>query len=94
MPLFFIFLLQWVETTLPWLAPLVVSSLTGSVAGYGSFRFGQGELRQRLSNIEGDVVELKTGQGEFVTRHEFDLLRSVLNSIQTDVREIRRSVTR
>jgi hypothetical protein len=79
---------------LPWLAPLAVSSVTGGVVGYGSFRFAQGTLQQRIRGIERDVVQLTEECDGYVTRNEFDLIRDYLKEIQQDVREVRRSLTK
>lgn len=85
-------LFQIAATWLPWLAPLVVSSGTGAVAGYGSFRFGQGALTQRIATIERDVTQVQQERGEMVTLREFELLREDLREMRTDLREIRRAV--
>jgi hypothetical protein len=86
----FFFLFQWVTETLPWLAPVIASTLTGGFAGYGSFRFGQGALLQRVQTVERDVAAAKAEHSEFVTRNEFELLREDLRDIKTDIREVRR----
>jgi hypothetical protein len=87
-------LFQWFAESLPWLAPFVVSTVTGGVAGYGSFRFGQGAMRERLKRIERDVVEAKAEHASLVTRNEFELLHEDLRDIKTDIREIRRSLAK
>lgn len=85
---------QWLAAAVPWLAPLLLSGLGGGAAGYGSFRFAQGTLVQRLATVERDAAELRAGQVGLVTRNEFDLLREDLAEIKADVREIRRVMLR
>ena len=87
-------LLEFVSGVLPWLGPLVVSTLTGAGAGFGAFRFKQGAVMQRLTTLERDTGKLESEQEHLVTRNEFDLLREDLREIRTDVREIRRFVSR
>lgn len=77
--------LLYLAEVLPWLAPLAVSTVSGAAAGFGSFRFGQGALTQRVSTVERDVAQA-------VTRAEFELLRDDLREIKTDLREIRRGL--
>ncbi len=94
----FYLLIFFLADVLPWLAPLAVSSLTGAGAGYGSFRFGQGALTQRVEaiekQIERDAIHSTEERAGLVTRHEFELLRDDIKDIKTDVRELRRYLTK
>lgn len=87
-------LLQWFGENLSWLAPLAVSTVTGSVAGYGSFRFSQGAMRERMKTIERDVEVARSEHAQLVPRGEFELLREDLRDIKEDIREIRRSLNK
>jgi hypothetical protein len=84
----------FVVNILPWLAPLVAGGFSGCVLGYGSIRFAHGSLMQRIATIERDVAQQHEDHGQYVTRNEFDLIREDLRDIKTDVREVRRSLTK
>lgn len=84
---------DWSLTLLSWLVPMGLSSITGGVVGYGSFRFAQGQTLQRITTLERDTGAITKGQEQFVTQGEFDLLREDLRDIKTDVREIRRATS-
>lgn len=89
-----ILLFQWFGENLSWLAPLAVSTVTGGVAGYGSYRFNHGALLERMKTVERDVKEAKAEHVGLVTRNEFELLHEDLRDIKTDIREIRRSLSK
>lgn len=74
--------------SLSWLAPLAVSTLTGGVAGYGSFRFGQGQLLERVASLERSSIHVTEERGQLVTRHEFEMLREDIRDIKADIREL------
>lgn len=73
-----------------WLLPVLLSL----AAGWGGVRFAQGADAQRLSTVERDVRDAKAEQGRLVTRDEFGLLREDIGDIKTDVRELRRELTK
>jgi hypothetical protein len=89
-----LFYLLYLAEFLPWLAPMAVSSLTGAAAGFGSFRFGQGQLTARVDALERSSGHTTEERGSLVTRHEFDLLREDIREIRTDMRELRRTLTK
>lgn len=84
---------EWVSLVTGWLVPFALSSSAGALAGFGSYKFSQGETRQRIIHLESNVAELKRDQENYVTRTEFELLTETLRDIKTDVREIRRATS-
>jgi hypothetical protein len=95
MQLFMLILwLQWLGESVSWLAPLAVSTVTGGVAGYGTFRFNRGAERERLTTLERDVKEARAEHAGLVTRAEFDLLRDDLREMRADIRQILRTLSR
>lgn len=75
---------------LQWLLPILLSL----GAGWGGVQFAQGSSAERLSTVERDVREAKAEHGRYVTRDEFGLLREDIGDIKTDVRELRRELTK
>ncbi len=81
---------HWLLTVLQWAGPLVLSA----IVGYGSVQYAQGSNAQRLSTVERDIERAQAERSNFVTRDEFKLILDDLKEIKTDVREVRRSLTR
>ena len=75
---------------LQWLLPVALSLL----AGWGGVQFAKGAEQERLSTVERDVRDAKSEHGRFVTRDEFGLLRDDISDIKTDVRELRRGLSK
>jgi hypothetical protein len=46
------------------LVPIIASVVTGCLVGYGSFAFGQGQLAERLNDIEHTTTELANNDRE------------------------------
>jgi len=81
---------HWLMTVLQWAGPLALSALVG----YGSVQYAQGSNAQRLSTAERDIERAQAERSNFVTRDEFKLILDDLKEIKTDVREVRRSLTK
>ena len=88
---------HWSWIVLQWAGPLVLSA----IVGYGSIQYGQGTRAAQLATVERDIssVEKRVEKAEgehknFVTRDEFQLMLEDLKEIKTDLREVRRSLTK
>ena len=81
---------HWIVTAAQWAAPLVLSA----VVGYGSVQYAQGTNAQRLATVERDIQRAQAQAENFITRDEFKLILDDLQEIKTDVREVRRSLTK
>jgi hypothetical protein len=82
---------------LQWALPFLLSAFTA----YGVSQYGRGAQAEKISTIETNVatvtqkLEKSTAEhANFPTREEMKLILDDLKEIKSDVREIRRSVTK
>jgi septal ring factor EnvC (AmiA/AmiB activator) len=80
----------WLLSALKLLLPLAVSAFVA----YGAASHARGAEAERLSTVERDVRDAKSEHDRFVTRDEFGLLREDISDIKTDVRELRRGLSK
>ncbi len=87
----------WFLTLLQWAGPFLLSG----VIGYGSVQYAQGRQVQRLDTFERDISTLEKkidqAKGEhanFPSREEFKLMLDDIKEIKTDMREVRRALTK
>ena len=79
---------------LRWALPFVLSAVVSGFAVWGAVQRAKGADSQRLTTVERDVRDIKAEHGHFVTRDEFGLLREDISDIKTDVRELRRGLSK
>ncbi len=72
---------------------LIVVMATSVGGAYLSTRLAEAELRQRVSTIESQTIEIKETRTHYITRQEsqfqWEYLQKDLREIKDDVREIR-----
>lgn len=86
------------ESILKLLGPVILSTVFGVVAAWGTSQFIAGQREQRIQSLEYQLKELQLKQEQNVTRQELKLFMdnasSTLIEIKADIRELRNQVRR